>query len=838
MTAPRRPEVLAPAANDAMLAAAIENGADAVYFGLQDFNARLRADNFALADLPRVMATLHQRGLRGYVTLNTLVFPSELPAFAAVLVACTRAGVDAILVQDLGAAWLANRLAPELSVHASTQMTVTAAESIAGLERLGLRLDRIVLARELSRRDIARMRPDTNHELEVFVHGALCVAYSGQCLTSEALGGRSANRGECAQACRLPYDLVVDGRDHDTDGRRYPLSPKDLAAWQDVGELLDLGIASLKIEGRLKSPEYVAATVRSYREAVERAAAGQPLDLDDATRERLEMTFSRGFTGGYLHAVDHQVVVDGRFPKKRGLRLGTVVAADRRGVTIDATGPLKRGDGVVFDAGRPDLDEEGGRIHTIDGNGKSLAAWRPTADQPSARLFLRFGDGCIDSRRIAPGNLVWKTSDPAIDEELRASFAPGRIHHRRPVNARVEGRVGAPLRLTLEDASGVVAIVEDSEPAVEALRHPLDEAMLREQLGRLGNTPFELADLDVRLDGRMMVPKSRLNELRRRAVEELLTRRARLGTGRRVEEAAIDMLLAPVPAVGEPAPVAASRLSVLCRSLEQVEAAVAFGDVETIYTDFEDVRLHRAARRLVPQGDIRFVPATLRVVKPGESGFVRRLLDVAPDAILVRNMAAWTILHEAAAHLPLVADYPLNVANHLTARLLHEAAFAPLTPSYDLNIDQLLDLLRAAPPQWFEVTIHQRMPLFHMEHCVFCRYLSDGTDHTNCGRPCENHDVRLRDRVGYEHPLKADAGCRNTVFNALAQSGSAYLPAMLRAGVRRFRVDLLTENAAETQRVLASYLPAVRGERDASDLWRELRATSKLGVTRGSLDHD
>jgi putative protease len=832
------PEILAPVGNEEMLRAAMENGADAVYFGLQQFNARLRAANFRTSDLPWIMRRLHERGMRGYVTLNTLIFDGELQELAGTLIACSDAGVDAILVQDLGVAWLANQLVPGLPVHASTQMTVTCAESITGLEALGLQLERIVVARELNRRELAKITAATTHEIEVFVHGAICVAYSGQCLTSEALGGRSANRGECAQACRLPYDLVVDGQPHDVDGLKYLLSPKDLAAWEDIGDLMRIGIASLKIEGRLKSPEYVAATVQSYRAAVAEAAAGHELHMPEPVRRRLEMTFSRGFTGGYLHETNHQAVVEGRFPKKRGLAVGRVIETHKGGVILEATGPVKLGDGLVFDAGRPDGDEEGGRVYEIERSGRRLEAFDPLTDGGPATLLLRFQQGKLRLGRISVGQRVWKTSDPALDGELRATFEGDAIRHRRPIDAWVRGRLGEPLRLTFVDEDGIEATVEDSAPTEAARQHPLAEPVLREQFGRLGGTPFELRHLYSDIEGQLMVPKSRLNELRRRVAELLIEKRQRRGTDRPVRLELLESLLSTNDPSESPPPTCVSRLSALCRSLEQVEAAVAFGGLEYIYTDFEDIRLHREARKLVPAGGPRFAPASLRIVKPGESGFVRKLLEAVPDAILVRNLASRVILQQEAPTLELIGDYPLNVANHLTARLLHADGFRRLVPSYDLNIDQLLQLLSASPPDLFEVTIHQYMPMFHMEHCVFCRFLSTGTDFTNCGRPCESHKVALRDRMGYEHLLKADAGCRNTVFNAVAQSGSAYLTQLLRAGVRRFRVDLLAENAAQTTEVLAGYAPAIRGEVDGSSLWRQLKASSKLGVTKGSLDHE
>ncbi|MGL5097588.1 MAG: peptidase U32 family protein, partial [Planctomycetia bacterium] len=272
-----RPEVLAPAGDWDCVRAAVENGADAVYFGCKRHNARARAGNFDLDELPGLAAFLHHRGVKGYMTLNTLVFADELPEVETILRSAAAAGIDAVIVQDLGVVRLARQICPELSVHASTQMTLSSAESIRLARELGCK--RVVAPRELSLDEIGRIRKDIETPLEVFVHGALCVAYSGQCLTSESLGGRSANRGQCAQACRLPYEVVSDGKTVDLGAMQYVLSPHDLAAFELVPELARLGVASLKIEGRLKTPEYVANITRHYREAVDLAAAGKPVEF-------------------------------------------------------------------------------------------------------------------------------------------------------------------------------------------------------------------------------------------------------------------------------------------------------------------------------------------------------------------------------------------------------------------------------------------------------------------------------------------------------------------------------------------------------------------------------
>src|SRR6266853_1781112 len=359
-------ELLAPAGDWDCLRAAVANGADAVYFGLPRFNARLRAHNFTEAELPEVVAFCHRHGVKAYVAFNTLVFTGELADAADYLRLLNRAGVDALIVQDVGLVRLARALTPELPIHASTQMTITSPEGAEFARELGI--ERVVLARELSLRELEKFAP-ARMPLEVFVHGALCVAYSGQCLTSEALGQRSANRGECAQACRMPYELVVDGALRDLGDRRYLLSPQDLAAVDEIPALLDRGVASFKIEGRLKSPEYVAAVCQVYRKSIDAALANVAqasslqdgradyrklnagATVSDADRYQLEMTFSRGLYSGWLHGVNHQELVSARFAKKRGPFVGSIARVGRDFVELQSQIELKTGDGVVFDTG-------------------------------------------------------------------------------------------------------------------------------------------------------------------------------------------------------------------------------------------------------------------------------------------------------------------------------------------------------------------------------------------------------------------------------------------------------------------------------------------------------
>jgi len=307
---PPKPEIMSPAGYWPQLEAAIEAGADSVYFGLEHFTARAKV-GFELEELPNVMETLHRRGVKGYVTFNTLVFDHELPDAARHIAAIAQSGADSIIVQDVGIAQLAHQIAPELEVHGSTQMSITSTEGIELAQKFGV--SRVVMARELSLEDIRKIRAQTDCELEMFVHGALCVSYSGQCFSSEAWGGRSANRGQCAQACRLPYELIVDDQLEPLGDARYLLSPGDLNALRQMPEIVQIGISALKIEGRYKDENYVALTTSAYRQTVDEAWANLPLTIEQEPRQelQLEQVYSRGSGPYFVSGTNHQSVVKG-----------------------------------------------------------------------------------------------------------------------------------------------------------------------------------------------------------------------------------------------------------------------------------------------------------------------------------------------------------------------------------------------------------------------------------------------------------------------------------------------------------------------------------------------
>jgi putative protease len=838
-------ELLSPAGNWDCARAAVAAGADAIYFGLPKFNARLRADNFTEEDLPELMAYLHKHGVKGFVAMNTLIFTDELEAAEQQLRLIAASGVDALIIQDIGLAKMAREIAPGVELHASTQMTITSPEGLSFLESI-FPMERAVLSRELSIKEIERFNspPPTGHSapvtpLEVFVHGALCVAYSGQCLTSESLGQRSANRGECAQACRMPYEIVVDGETRDLGEHRYLLSPQDLAAVDLIPDLVKAGVVSFKIEGRLKTPEYVAAVTRVYRKALDSAklTISNPQStiinpeptVTAEEKYQLEMTFSRGLTTGWLAGTNHPYLTHGRFGKKRGPFLGTIIEAQNGWIRLDTppseqTPPLKAGDGIVFDAGENRDLEQGASI------------WKIENDRI---IFHRTFSG-INFDRIRPGVTLYKTADPALESEIRKFWQNAKPALKKtPLHLTVSGKPGEQLTCSCPVPGQAVgtpsrgATASTTIPLTEATNHPLTTEALEKQLSRLGDTPYELASLDNQLTGDCHIPISALNQVRRDLVDAISNLQAATQTKPAPSAVTYASLL---PARETPADSATPQLSVLTRSLPQLEAALEAG-IHEIYCDFEDPRRYRdaIAARDSSGSSAKIILATPRVIKTGETGYLKLIERANPDGLLLRNLASLQHYKDR-EDLTKIGDFSLNVANPITAKLLRESArLDRLTISYDLNISQVLNLLSETPPDWLELTLHQHMPMFHMEHCVFCTFLSSGTTYKDCGRPCEKHVVHLRDRVGQLHRLQADVGCRNTLFNGRAQTGARFFPQLLGSGLRKFRIELLDEDRASSLSTIRAYGDLLSGKIAPNQLLTEIHATEKLGVTEGTL---
>ena len=668
-------------------------------------------------------------------------------------------------------------------------------------------------------------------ELEVFVHGALCMSYSGQCNASYGMGGRSANRGSCAQQCRLPYELVCDDEVRDLQDRKYLLSPSDLSALDLVPQLIAAGVSCLKIEGRMKPPEYVAAVTRQYRHAIDEGMAGRVVQPQPEKLLELESPFSRGLSHGWLSG-RNLTIVDGRNSANRGILVGKVAAIYGDRVAAELVGPLRRGDGIAFPSVLGETHDQGGRVYEI------FARRQPVKEVEGGQVELAFGRDAVELNRLRPGQEIWKTDDPHMDRRLRQTFANGSSRRRMPLDVTVEAAVGKKLRVIARSGVGAECEIESEKPLEEAQRHPLTAEVLREQFGRLGTSVYELRELDARIDGRPMAPLSVLGQMRhemvrlldeaalKRPVPRLLPRPAcgwkGEGRGEKGDDVAEKSSFTPPPSPLPPP----CRWHFLCRELKHVEELLNLG-VTSIIGDFAELPRCARAVNMARERGAEIYLATPRIQKPGEEVHFQKIADAKPDGLLVRNLGGVTFCAER--QIPFVADMTLNAVNQWTTAWLHELGARRVTAAYDSDRRRLVELAEAAPWAEIEVVVHQYIPLFHTEHCIFdtevggrrtevpasdllltksgisplatsapSRILTPDEEARQeqrraapCSFACMKHEVRLRDRMGVEHPLQSDACCRNTLYHAEPQSFFDHVGELQRRGVRHFRIELL-----------------------------------------------
>ena len=812
---------MSPAGYWPQLQAAIEAGADAVYFGLTHFTARAKV-GFPVEELPAAIRTLHQRGVKGFITFNTLIFENELPEAARTIAEIADSGADAIIVQDPAILKLARQIAPQLELHASTQMSITDAAGVEFARSLGAA--RVTLARELSLADIAAIRRATACDLEIFVHGALCVAYSGQCFSSEAWGGSSANRGQCAQACRLPYELIVDDHVQPLADSRYLLSPGDLCTLEHIPQIVELGIAALKIEGRYKDADYVALTTRAYRQAVDAAFDHQSSPITPLDKLHLEQVYSRGLGAHFLSGTNHQAVVQGRAPRHRGVLAGRVMRVLPNAVEIKPSeniqlAPLKPGDGLVFDAAAwrsPQEAEEGGRLYELQ-------------LQSDKTLQLRFANSALNFSRIRVGDLVWRSHDPELSRLARPYIDPAGPVHKQPLAVSVTAHEGMPLKIEWKLNAAASVVTSSPEPLASAQARGLTEEILLAQLGRLGSTPYEIAGLTVDLAGNPFAPASLLNNLRREAVERLQTLQSVVPKPHAVDPYA--MLTAALP-VRRSSQQAGPQLHLLVRTPEQLDAAL-FLAPSSITLDYLDLYGLKPSVERVKSAGFSVRVASPRILKPGEDRIVDFLIRL-DTPILVRSTGLLEVLGSREPR-ELTGDFSLNAANSITAAALLKQNLLRITPTHDLNGEQISALAEQIGGSSIEAIAYQHLPVFHTEHCVFCRFLSTGTSYKDCGRPCEKHTVSLRDVNGRAHPLVADVGCRNTVFGAESQEASAWLDDWRAAGICHFRLEFAHESAADVSAITRAFVQTLRGGKSPLQLAQELRRFAPQGTTAGSL---
>lgn len=813
-------ELLAPVGSTEALKAAVENGANAVYLGGKMFSARSSANNFSLTELENAVDYAHLREVKIYVAVNILLGNQEISEFLEYVECLAKIGVDAVIVQDLGVLKLIQEYFPALPVHASTQMTVHNLEGVKFLEKLGVK--RVVLSREISCQEIAQIRKQTNVELEVFVHGALCVSYSGQCLLSSMIGGRSGNRGKCAQPCRLPYQLWDEKEQVAQDAGSYLLSPRDLKLISYLPELKKAGVHSLKIEGRMKKPEYVATVVRNYRQALDRLAVEYQNFLVHPEEEKeLAQIFNRDFTEQYFTGQTNQYLMSYRRPNNRGLYIGRIEKYQAGIATIKLEDNLSKGDGIEV------WVSQGGRVGKAVDRLKVEGEEREEAYAGEKAVLKLEG-------KIKAGDRVFKTADEKLNRLARESFHSPAPLRKFPLSITVQAKMGESLKVTVRNGKGLIGQGETTFKAEKAQKRPLTKDFLWEHLSKLGNTIFFLEDLHLELDENLMVPVSEINKARRQAIEQLeeKIKEKNRKTFRTEKPFLNHLLINPVKQKKK------AILAVTASDNKDLQAAIS-GGAERIYFSGEFARnkltldIWKEAYLLCQEKRVELYLATPRIVKnaflPEWKKFFSQLQDYPPAGILVANMGLLNILQEKFSY-PLALDYSFNIFNNSALAFWQDElgeCLAGVTLSPELTLKQLENMGRAGVKQ--EAIIESYLPLMVMEHCPLANLLGK-EGKKNCPAFCRKSNYWLKDRMGVKFALKSNAYCQQYLLNSVPLSLLENLQEINSLGLDSLRIESQgQENLALVVKLYRQALDLVWQGKNPMDndlvenFWREKR---------------
>lgn len=841
------PELLAPAGDWEALRAAVAAGADAVYLGGKQFGARQYASNFDLQKLQEASDFLHLHGKKIYVTANTLINNAEIGDAVNFLAALYDAGVDAVIVQDPGLIHLAHRYFPSLALHASTQMTVHNLAGAVFLKEWGFK--RVVLARELTGAEVEAIVAQSGIEIEVFIHGALCICYSGQCLLSSMIGGRSGNRGRCAQPCRMEYQLVKSGKSLPTEGS-YLLSPKDLALITKIPELVRSGVSSLKIEGRMKRPEYVYSVVKTYRAALNRYVQDpEHFRVRPEELQELEQAFNRGFTTGYFDENRNYPNMSYLRPNNRGIYLGRILKTDisRNRALLKLEAPLEQGDEIEV------WVSKGGRVTAtvsdLEDDGRMLVSAEPG-------VMVSF-----DLKgKIFPGDRVFKVFSFKSNQEAKQAIDTGNPGLEIPCKANVEGELGGKLKVTYTDSRGNQGTA-NSEIQLQAARNrPLTREVLAEQLGRLGDTPYRLEQLHSELTDNLMLPVSELNQTRRLAIAALKSSSLEKYNREKVAEIKDPLSGCKCADTGSK-PFNRSLLSVWVNDLAGVIAAAENG-ADLVYAGGDELasmngpafcwdekslneaidRAHQSGARLIVN-----LPRIQRDDGPGSLSGIGELKEwpgLAADGVMVSGLGALQMVLRK-CRLPIYLNYSLNIFNDCAIQGIKEllgTRLEQVTLSPELTLEQIQGLYFLKSSLRLECLVQGPLELMVAEYCpvgsVLCR--DDSCPRCSHGCASEKGGYVLRDRLNLDFPVITDRHCRMHLFNSKDLCLYEDLPALLKPRPLVLRLELKIHTAAEVAYICKTYRAALdkieQGRWDRADSEATVNEMIKYtgrGITKG-----
>ena len=763
-------ELLAPVGSFEALKAAVQNGANAVYLGGKDFGARASANNFDRDELKEAVKYAHIRGVQVFVTTNTLRKENEIEDFLEYAKFLYDIDVDAIILQDIGMARLIKRELPDFELHASTQMVAHSLEDVKYLESVGF--DRVVLAREVTVEEIKYICDNCKADIEVFVHGALCVCYSGQCLMSSMIGNRSGNRGRCAQPCRQRYELidVYTGEVVNSNGD-YLLSPRDLNAIEEIDKVIDAGVHSLKIEGRMKRPEYVATVIDGYRKTIDEYLATNKLNVSDETINDLYTIFNRKFTKGLLLGDVGKDMMNSQLPNNQGLYVGTVVDYNKKAkrLKIKLANTLKKGDGINLGGGTIGRIIKNGNIETIGYKGETIEL-----------------DFVGEARK---GQIVFKTSDSELMDRVQATFTQDKEFVKNIIDAKITIKLGQKPILTLKDRHSNEATIEGDKIVEEAMKVALSKEKVETQLRKLGNTPYELDLLEIELDDNVSLPISLLNQMRRDCIELLDKERVSI-KNRKYKNKIVKYK-----------PVLYNRnkqqeISVKVKNLEQLESALEFG-VDRIY--YEDTNTIDKAMSLAMKYNKKVIYSAPRIIRNKEYNHLAKANNAGVESVQVGNYGSIDYFKDKKLNI----DYYLNAFNSETINYYKEIGADTLCISQELNINEIKETIKYTDIN-IESVVYGYTPLMITEYCPMGVIVRDCKKDKRVAK-CKESIYALRNSKGDEFRVSQDIFCRSTIYNSNVTCMLDNLYELHEIGINVLRLDFTLEDKETVKEVIEAY---------------------------------
>lgn len=776
-------ELLAPVGSFDSLKAAVQNGANAVYLGGKDFSARASANNFDREELKEAVKYAHIRDVRVFVTTNTLIKQNELEDFVEYAKFLYDIDVDAIIMQDIGAAMLIHELLPDFELHASTQMVAHSLEDVQYLESIGFK--RVVLARELTVEEIKYICDNTNVDIEIFVHGALCVCYSGGCLMSSMIGNRSGNRGRCAQPCRQKYTMIdiSTGEEIHNNGD-YLLSTKDLNTIEEIDKIIDTGVLSLKIEGRMKKPEYVATVIKSYRDAIDEYETTKKVNISDETMEDLYTIFNRKFTKGLILGEVGDEVMNSNVPNNQGLYVGKVVDYNKKAkrLKIKLEGTLKKGDGINLGGGTIGRIIKGKDITQIGYKGETIE---------------------LDFIGEAKKNqLVFKTSDTDLIDRAQKTYTQDKEFAKSLIDAEISIKLDSYPELRLIDKNENIVTVQGDKLVEKALKVALSEEKIETQIKKLGNTPYEIDQLKINLDEGVSMPISLINQMRREAIE--LLDNARISVKGRMYK---DNDIKYSPKIYSRNADNKSKIRVKVNNIEALKSILNL-DIDMIY--YEDVSTIEQAMTMANANNKKLIYSAPRIVRNREYKRLEKSDEYCKDHVQISALGQVKYYKENSESVKFDVDYYLNPFNSETINHYKKEGAETVCISQELNLHEIKETTQYTDLE-IETVAYGYIPMMLSEYCPMGVVARSCKKDKRCAN-CKESKYVLRDFKGEEYRVSQDIFCRSTIYNSSANCLINNLDELSEAGINIFRLDFTHETPELIEKITESFIDVIEND--------------------------